>query len=1606
VGKGEERVKSRKRLLWKIPCILLGAVLGLVLLLAIAVTVVLVTPRARTAVLHRCVTEINERTDLDVDLGRLYLSPFHHSPMILYRAYKGTGDLPLHIEIDSLFIGHRGQDTLLYTHALRLQGCVKKPEPGVSSKDFTARSIVVDQLLLEQTTVHSDTLVEAVGIDAIVEHLQVKSPELNIAKGKYPLHGLKMADAYVGIDLRPTPTDTTDTTSTPMAFDIPDGELRNVRFVLNPMGLDLRAGSLTTNVLADVGGDIYDARRLDIGDFSLTLGTLHLPLDTIYGDAVVDLNTDLINSNGLHARSDSLGAKVDLTAATLNIETMRVDLSGQADYRGNRATLNGFYDIDDEVYDMMVNVEQVDASPFLKDSAYVVIAGDIHAQGKGIDPHSPAMKCKLSMHLTDGVYNQINVSGMTLDAELANKTVAGNLHLPVTMMDKDLKLKAESEHQFRVSDFLSPERMNVDYHTQMQNVLAHVAGEDFDIDYLNLDFTTDSTTSLYLVTQGLTVDAQSPMHLLRLVNEAQPMLAAVADTAFVNAIVSLQDLTMLDTLRQLVPDMQAAIQLTEGSPVQAIIERKGLDINKLTMLLKSDSLQSDLALDVSVPYIDHPDDSAGLRIPAATAAVRVNMTEGKTIASLTANTNITDGVMSVDNLCTDAALQLDLERNGRELSGTGHLALDSLLYDGMDLENRSADFLISPSEQYDHAIRADVRLDDIPLELVNSILQLESIDLYGIAQVKATVDGLPEKLDLSAEVLPLEVSAFYKPYEVTLNLGETPIVMEHNNIKFNDLHIYSVDSSYLTVNGGLDLNTRLLDVDLAADNFSPLELEQGGAFPVYGDLKTDVRGRVTGPLDSISADVDITVLPTTDVTYPIDKKNLAQFKPYGTVNARYNTVDGELNLGGKLYVDDGLIRYSPNLYPIMPFHVDSGSHVAFNGPLGQTILNVSASQQVKADVQSEGEETRRVLFNTGVRVNGILDSVGLNAIGFFLEAPNDETITRELASLDEDTREGIAAVLLTTGMYMGESNVAAQRNGYALSSIINSRINAAMANSKMGKVIDIDISSGQTVHASGKTNDMNIAISKSLFHDKLRITVGSTISDNPEVNRANGLLSRISADYKLTPSGNVFLRAFSQRDYDNILEGELNKSGVGVGATKLWRRNRYIPSTGDSIMRTYNLTADADVTYRSNNSIGPNLTIAQSIRNLLGRDETFVLKGYGAYYWGLHDRQPGNPKMTDTYKFGVDAALIFPYLHWVGSNHPDGDTRYRIGYKYENIAGGYGVHKFSGAFSYFIRPSKYITHVFTPFSLSIVRMKAETPDLINNAAEHPELLKMLAGNEFVPSIGYGITYSDYRFKRPVNTMVDVEIKEAGNLMNAVYCAFGRKWNELDKSIGNVPFNQFLRVTLELWNKFNLTDKMCIATRLFAGTNIPFGNSEFAPLSEGFYAGGPNSLRASDSYAYGPGNFHSPKYNQNFFHAGDIKLEANVELRFPIVWKLFGAVFVDAGNVWNWRNTSDLLSSEDYAAVVETMGLTEELQNGFIGNPNIAKQIALGTGAGLRLDIDGLVIRLDLGVGIHAPYQTYKYTKEGTVDYSRPINSYYNIPALDGLRINFGIGYPF
>ena len=1593
---------------WKIPLSVAGFAVGAVVLLLIAATCVLYIPSLRAKVIDKGLAFARKQTGLDIGIGDFGL---RLSPVGVYRAYKGKEDLPLELSIDSLFVGHRGQDTLVYARALRLNAVARTAgrQNLIADGQLLSIPIDVEQLLLDETAFHSGTMIQTVGVDAEVGHLSLNGPGLNIAQGYYPLHDLRLYDVFCGIDLRPSPEEPSpepkDTTSLRLAFDIPNGDLRNIHFALTPTDLDLTLRTLRTNALVDVGANRYDARRIDIGGVAFRIGDFALPVDTLHGDADVELGTNLITSNGLYVRSDAFGAQVDLAAATMDLAKMRVEVNGLAEYRGTQAQVDGYYAINDEAYGLHADIMQVDLSPFLKDSSRIVLAGQIDAEGKGFDPNSQAMRSKLNLSLTDAIYESINLSGLQLNAALANKAVEGSLHLPVHMTTPDrMDVKAQTEHRFRVADFMKPEQMKVDYQTQLSDVQLQLGdGQRFEAQQIDLCFATDSATSLDVATEGLTAAVSSPMHVLRLVDGIQALTnypLPVTDNQS-----PLTHLHYLDTIRHLIPDMKVRVDLAHGSPLQSLIESKGLDIRRVGIVLSSDNAQTDLTVEAAIPEITHPEDSTALRLPAANAALQVKMREGTTFASLSAGSKLTDGVMSLHDFRTDADLWFDLTRKGNDLRGEGFLTLDDIALSGMELGSRSIELALTPSDAYANALRADVQVEDIPLQIVEGILQMADLELNGAVRAQATVDGLPGHVDLSAEVLPLGVSAKYKPYDIRIGLGETPVVMKHNKVDFNGLPVYGADSTFIAFTGGLDLNEMRLNITLEADSFAPVKLVKDGPIPVYGELATDILGSVTGPLDSIKADVDVTILPTTDITYPIDKKNLAQVKPHGTVNVRYESADNNVLLGGRVNVDDGFIRYSPKAYPIMPFHVDSGSHVSFNGPVGQTMLNVSASQRVKADVESEDEETRRVDFRTGVRVNGVVDSIGLHSIGFFLEAPEDETITQELASLDEETREGLAATLLATGMYVGESNVAAQRGGYALSSIINSRLNAAMANSKVGKLVDIDLSSAQTEHAGGNTNDFNIAISKSFFKDRLRITVGSSFTDDPEINKASGLLNNLSAEYKLTKQGNVSLRAFAQRDYNNILEGELYKSGLGVRAKQEWRRQELF--RGDSLVRTYGLMADADIAWRSNNSLGPNLTLTSSIKNVLGKGETFTIKGNGAYYWALRNRHPGDPKKTDTYKLGVNASLVFPYLHWLGDNKPEGDTRYMVGYQYENIAGGYGVHKLSGSFTYFIRTSRFVTHAFTPFSLSIVLMNTASDSLINKAAEFPQLIKLIAGNEFVPAVGYNFTYNDYRSKRTVNTMFDIGVKEAGNLINALYCAFGRKWNDKNKPLGSITYNQFVKITTELRNKFNITDRVCIATRLFAGANIPLGNSDDSPLSEAFYAGGPNGMRAASPYAYGPGNFYSDKFNQNFFHAGDIKLEANFELRFPIVWKLCGATFLDAGNVWTWYNGADIFKKAGVTDYMNTLQLRSELYDGIIDNPEFLRQIALGTGAGLRLDLDGLVIRLDLGVAIHAPYQTYRYDKEWKVDKTKPITSYFNIPsALDALRVNFGIGYPF
>ena len=219
---------------------------------------------------------------------------------------------------------------------------------------------------------------------------------------------------------------------------------------------------------------------------------------------------------------------------------------------------------------------------------------------------------------------------------------------------------------------------------------------------------------------------------------------------------------------------------------------------------------------------------------------------------------------------------------------------------------------------------------------------------------------------------------------------------------------------------------------------------------------------------------------------------------------------------------------------------------------------------------------------------------------------------------------------------------------------------------------------------------------------------------------------------------------------------------------------------------------------------------------------------------------------------------------------------------------------------------------------------------------------------------------------------------AGNLLSA-FKPLMRKDENGSGMIWNTPFSQFVRAELTLGRTWIFGKKggQSIATRLLAGAGYAYGNSSALPFEKHFYGGGANSLRGWQARTVGPGL--APMDNSFVIpnQTGDMKLEANIEYRFDIVWKLAGAVFVDAGNVWTLQDNGGERDNESLFRI-STFG----------------KSIAADWGYGLRLNFGFLLLRLDMGHKIHDPARENRWVNPGKW-FKR-----------DNYALHFGVGYPF
>lgn len=404
---------------------------------------------------------------------------------------------------------------------------------------------------------------------------------------------------------------------------------------------------------------------------------------------------------------------------------------------------------------------------------------------------------------------------------------------------------------------------------------------------------------------------------------------------------------------------------------------------------------------------------------------------------------------------------------------------------------------------------------------------------------------------------------------------------------------------------------------------------------------------------------------------------------------------------------------------------------------------------------------------------------------------------------------------------------------------------------------------------------------------------------------------------------------------------------------------------------------EVQATSKSNSYVGPGLVAGLTHKNLFGGGESLNTQLTASYEWQTGKGSSNqNSVAFNSYEFGLKNTLSFPrllapkfvdrtrrYLNW---------TRISLTGDILNRPHFFKMVQFGTSFGWEWHANKNSLNTFTPFKLTYTKLLTTTAAFDSAMVANPAVALSFK-NQFIPLMSYSYTYNKTLDRNNMITW-DFTVSEAGNIFAGIWELAGTKG---EKKLFGTPFSQFVKAQTQLVYSRRLGSNSWLVSRALIGAAHAYGNSSQVPYSEQFYIGGANSIRAFTVRSLGPGSYHPGSEVKNGYYdqTGTFKLEMNTEYRFPLVGYLHGAFFIDAGNIWLLKN--------DVAR-----------PGGLLKGSTFLKDIAVGTGVGLRFDMEMLVIRGDLGIGIHAPYDTGK-------------SGYYNMTSFKkSLAFHIAIGYPF
>ncbi len=379
-------------------------------------------------------------------------------------------------------------------------------------------------------------------------------------------------------------------------------------------------------------------------------------------------------------------------------------------------------------------------------------------------------------------------------------------------------------------------------------------------------------------------------------------------------------------------------------------------------------------------------------------------------------------------------------------------------------------------------------------------------------------------------------------------------------------------------------------------------------------------------------------------------------------------------------------------------------------------------------------------------------------------------------------------------------------------------------------------------------------------------------------------------------------------------------------------------------------------------------------KNLFGGAELFSINLMGDFQFGFNS----NKKATE---FGASTSISTPNFLLLPDNLFKSTTiprtEYSISYNYQKRP-EYTRNILSSSYSYVWNKNEKHFFKISPIQLNIVKLYNLKPDfyeslkdpfLINSYKDHFDL--GLGTNYYFTTDSSPRPEHSYFYMRWQNDL-------SGNMLSLFNTLMPQNESG-ERLIWQSPYSQYYRTELTTVYTLRLgkKEKHSIAARFLGGVGWGYGNSVTLPFEKLFWAGGAYSLRGWQARTIGPGYAHIDKTFTIPNQTGDMRLEANLEYRYPLFWNFEGALFIDAGNVWNIKDNHD----------------SDETREGLFNINNFYKHIAMDWGTGVRLDLSFVLLRLDMGIKLYDP---------AADDWKGPRS----MLKKGNYTLQFGVGYPF